>query len=155
MGSVQPQRSQVRTPRPSVRAGLDTSAAAERFELIARRSHEAAVAAQQRATAAQQRREAAAARVVELRNERTHNIQRPQEAAARLARAETAAKVARRLALEDLERAAVAHEDAAYAHERVADLADRRSNLDRASLHRREAKRARAARLVADARVSG
>jgi hypothetical protein len=141
MANPEPHRSR----RPWVPAGLDVSAVAKRLELFASGAQEAAADAERRATAARQRRDAAAARVAELRDERIHPIHRPEEAATRLTTAEKSARVAHKLALEELERAAVAHEEAAQAHERAADLAESRGDLERAQLHRHKTRQARAA----------
>ena len=111
----------------------------------ARRAQEASANAERRAEAARNRGEAAAGRIAELREDRVHPIQRPREAAERLAIATAAAAKAHRLALAEYEHAAVAHDEAARAHERVADWLEATDEPSRASAHRREAARARAA----------
>ena len=114
-----------------------------RYERVAREAHAAALSADARRLAAQRRGAAAAARVAELRDSRLDPIHRPAEATARLAEAETTARLSRQLALEEYERSARAHEDAALAHERAADLLDSRGDSLLAETHREAATRER------------
>jgi hypothetical protein len=101
--------------------------------------------AEERRLAARRRSAAAGVRADELRHDLVHPIHRPEEAALRLAEAETAAKLSHRLALEEYERAALAHEDAARAHERAADLMSIRGDAEREAAHRDAAVKERAA----------
>lgn len=100
------------------------------------------MAARGRAAAAEGRKEAAAHRIADLGRYRVHPVRPPEEAAARLARAEITAADAHKLAIEEYEHAAVAHEETAGAHQRAAELIETRGDHERASWHRLAAARA-------------
>jgi hypothetical protein len=103
----------------------------------------AAAEAADRAADARRRRDAARERLVELRRGRARGDPLARDAAMSAESAQRAAEIARDRVLAGLERAALAHDHSAEAHDRAAGLATRRGESDRGGWHERAAAQAR------------